>query len=882
MEFGSAPFDSRAPGVQPHSLLAFGWFSGHGRKPLPMYPLLRFALVCACSSVPALGQRLVEPMRIVFDQHPQVGSAHVLRFRTKTVPFNVLLFFAHNPASGAIPKACLVDPNPWRCWQYFAGPGLAMGSFRGGLDFSWRVPNLAFPVPFFAIGLDTRTFKFAMSRVETLTTRLPIFEKTIDASNPTDPHCKTLGDIDGDGFVDALAASSTGGQGLFWYDARNGWRKHRIDTGNFTVDMQVADIDSDGDLDVVIPSSTQAALLWYENPRPRGRPDSSKWKVHALGRTGWIHDVEVGDVDADGDVDVVTRTKLGKLGEVWINEGNGWTRVKFSSRPGEGVGLGDLDNDGDLDIAINGYWIETPSNLKTGRWIERPIDTRQPLDVGARVFDVNQDGRADVIYSPAESSGDFTWHEAPPNPKNGAWRRHVIETGGSFLHTFQIGDMDNDGDADFVTAEMHQSRQRRVTIHFNHHNGRSWSHQVVSHTGSHNIRLGDIDQDGDLDIFGANWNNRSPTNAHLLFWQNRLDAFKRPRPPVTRWARHVIDAQKPWRGVFVMAGDLDGDELPDVVTGGHWYRNPGKLGGTWVRRAFGGSLNNVATLADFDADGDLDVLGTDGKVVGNRFSWARNDGRGRFQIFSNLPRGGGNFLQGVSVANLRGGGNCQVALSWHTTSQGVQVLDVPTNPATTPWKISTLSATSQDEALSVGDIDRDGDCDVLLGTKWLRNDRTSFPSQTLNRTRGLPDRNRLADINGDGRLDAVIGYEATSANERVAWYEQPASSGGNWTEHVIARIIAPMSLDVGDVDNDGDMDVIAGEHNFKKPSSSRVILFENVDGAGLRWRQHVVFEGDEHHDGTVFVDLDKDGDLDVLSIGWFNPRVVIYENLGIR
>ena len=102
--------------------------------------------------------------------------------------------------------------------------------------------------------------------------RVPFEHVVIDRDNPRDPHCKTLADIDGDGYPDAVVASSAGGAGLFWYDARAGWKKWRIAPGNFTTDMQAADIDRDGDLDLVIPNSR---LRWFENPRPRGNPEGA-------------------------------------------------------------------------------------------------------------------------------------------------------------------------------------------------------------------------------------------------------------------------------------------------------------------------------------------------------------------------------------------------------------------------------------------------------------------------------------------------------------------------------------------------------------------------------------------------------------------------------
>jgi hypothetical protein len=184
---------------------------------------------------------------------------------------------------------------------------------------------------------------------------------------------------------------------------------------------------------------------------------------------------------------------------------------------------------------------------------------------------------------------------------------------------------------------------------------------------------------------------------------------------------------------------------------------------------------------------------------------------------------------------------------------------------------------SQDEALSAGDLDGDGRADLLLGTRWLRNAGPVWQPQAI-APEPKPDRNRLADIDGDGRLDAVVGVEAISVPGDVAWYEPPASVGEPWITHPVATVIGPMSLDVGDLDGDGDLDVVVGEHNLVDPASAKLYALENVDSHGLRWVSHVVGIGDEHHDGAVLADIDDDGDLDVLSIGWSHNRVPLYEN----
>ena len=91
-----------------------------------------------------------------------------------------------------------------------------------------------------------------------------------------------------------------------------------------------------------------------------------------------------------------------------------------------------------------------------------------------------------------------------------------------------------------------------------------------------------------------------------------------------------------------------------------------------------------------------------------------------------------------------------------------------------------------------------------------------------------------------------------------------------------------MSVDVADMDHDGDKDIIVGEHFPSNPDSARLIIFENTDFIGQTWAEHLVYMGDEHHDGAQVVDIDGDGDLDIISIGWANSNVLLYENLAVN
>ncbi len=700
----------------------------------------------------------------------------------------------------------------------------------------------------------------------------------IDPSNPANPHCKTLGDIDGDGRLDAVVASSNG-DGMFWYEYP-AWTKHTIRAaGSWTTDMQAGDVDGDGDLDVVIPDSS--AIKWYENPRPAGDPRTTPWTEHTIGAAGADHhDVELGDMEPDGDLDVISRRKNGSDTSFWSQDPGPpitWTRVSLPAGPGEGTALGDLDGDGDLDVAHNGFWLEQQS---PATWTSRTIDTNWASDVGVTIADIDGNGDLDVVLAPSESAGRLSWYDAI-DPVAGPWIEHPIDPSVTYLHTFKAADMDHDGDLDLVTAEMHQSSNPdEVSIYFNDGQGTAWSQQVVADSGSHNLRVGDIGGDGDLDIFGANWNDGAPNSAVVEMWENQTTPLA-----LGSWQRHILETSLPWNSVFVDAGDLNGDGLPDLAVGGWWYPNPGALGGVWTRNAISGpldtpQLNNVALLHDLDNDGDLDLLGTDGKPGGEDFSWARNDGAGGFSGFDITNTAtGGDFLQGVSLYQLIVGGQEEVVLSWHNGGSGTAMLSVPDDPTAAAWPLTVLSASTNQEQVPTGDIDLDGDVDIHLGTSWLRQDAGgAFSTQSGISLSGggVPDRVALADLDGDDDLDVVIGVEFGSA---LVWGENDGA-GGTWTEHAIASDFDYFSVDVGDVDGDGDIDVVGGAHM----GNGEVSLYEN-DGTGLGWTTHVIDSGSsaavDHHDGTVLVDLDLDRDLDVVSVGWSKRSLVIYENLAI-
>ncbi len=701
----------------------------------------------------------------------------------------------------------------------------------------------------------------------------------VDTQGPTNLWMKSVGDIDGDGDPDLVAGGHDGG-GLVWYENPS-WAKHTIDAESpMSTDAEVGDVDKDGDNDVV--ALTDSQVIWYENT---GNPT---WQAHPIADEV-LHDVEIADLDKDGDLDVVARNQgeFGASGETLYfyrqNTPTDWSEHTLPIPNGEGLHLADLDQDGDQDVVINGTWYENTRDILNGPWTAHSYTTAwtHPNSFVA-TGDINGDGRLDIVLSPSELEGGtyrLSWFEAPADPTASEWTEHIIANSvETVLHFVGAADFDNDGTVDVATAEMQQGQDPdEVSVYRNvNGDGLTWTKEVLADTGSHSMRVLDVDDDGDMDLYGANWQS-----DQVELWVNQTC-------PATldNWVRHVVDNDRPWQSVFITSANIDDDQLPDIVAGAWWYQNPGTPGGSWTRHDIGDPLYNMAAVYDFDGDGKPDILGTQGQGsnANSQFVWAHNLGGGSFEILHNVEDAEGDFLQGVAVDAVAPDNKLGVALSWHTAGNGIQTLAVPANPTVDTWTWRQISPTAQDEALSSGDIDRDGDIDLLLGTLWLENQGDTWVVHTLHDTEGAPygesdpDRNRLGDINGDNRLDAIVGYEAISTDGKLAWYEQGLDATAAWTEHPIATVTGPMSLDVVDMDGDGDPDVVVGEHNLDNPENATLYVFENVDGHGEQWQQHEVYTGDEHHDGAQTVDIDGDGDLDIISVGWGNNEVLLYEN----
>ena len=377
-------------------------------------------------------------------------------------------------------------------------------------------------------------------------------------------------------------------------------------------------------------------VWWWENPYP---DYSSDWTRRLIKNSGGDkhHDQMFGDFDDDGKTELVFWNQEDKkliLAEIPSDPRNSgtWnlrTIYSWTSPSHEGLAQADIDNDGVIDIVGGGRWFKLESGGDfTANVIASGMETTR-----AAAGQLVKGGRPEVVFVPGETSGPLIWYEWDGS----SWKGTQLAANVDHGHSLQIEDIDKDGNLDIFAAEMRVNSNNpdaKMWVFFGDGNGNFTTTEIASGYGNHESRVADLDGDGDIDVLGKPYNWDTP---RVDIWLSNLNGAS-CEPSLDEWQRHVIDGGRPERAIFVLPGDLNGDGLADVVSGAWWYQNPGSPSGSWQRRTIGSPLNNVAAVYDFDNDGDLDIVGTEGvgSAGNDHCVSARNNGSGNFSVLSNI------------------------------------------------------------------------------------------------------------------------------------------------------------------------------------------------------------------------------------------------------
>ena len=322
------------------------------------------------------------------------------------------------------------------------------------------------------------------------------------------------------------------------------------------------------------------------------------------------------------------------------------------------------------------------------------------------------------------------------------------------------------------------------------------------------------------------------------------------------FVRTVIARDSPHDPLGKALADLNGDGRADVIVAGRngplvWYAYPG-----WTRSVIanqGYTTQGGLAAGDLDRDGDLDV--TVGTV------WFENPrlpaGNPATSPWRAHPVGAAGNRE-VDIADLDRDGKPDVVLRGETGS--TVTLFRQNRPDA--WVRRAVNGIGT-QGLALADLNKDGFPDIVMGGRWLRNPGRNLLSQPwLRRNFGSwsPEAAlAVGDLNGDHRPDVVMSV--AEGPGRISWFESPPNPGqARWQERVIDRgpLDSAEGVSLVDLDRDGDLDVVTSELGGR----GRLLLYLN-EGRGSRWTRQVLGTPGLHD--IRLADVGGDGDVDILG-----------------
>lgn len=548
-----------------------------------------------------------------------------------------------------------------------------------------------------------------------------------------------------------------------------------VGSGTWTNSLTLADVDGDGDLDV-LSGGCDGAVAWYANDGNGGFDGSQSLIAQGL---ECVQSVLAVDIDLDGDADVVTLSddKLSWFEN--IAQGNFGPQVLIANEFYNGTAMesADLNNDGNPDLVMrtdNGCF----------RWLANP----GPV-------------------------GDWTWQQQQCTPQGSYGTNRA----------FALVDLIGDDGLDVVTTSGYESSSVEISVNRNGYFDETYSavsFPVYYETGVSSLTSADLDGDGDMDLVATD------QHGDRVFWL--------AQEPSTSPTELRVSVDPAATNVYGLAyADFDGDGDMDLVSADRqkshveFYMKEGSVfvGPTTI------SIIPASRIeaSDINGDGHMDVL-----VAG-----------GEFDRVEYIPgNGDGTFGEPVTVSD---------EVSW----------------------VSGVSA---------ADLDNDGDLDVVSASwdnkfAWYKNlgEGNFGPQQILTGLINSPGDVATSDVDNDGDLDVVgIAYDASPYG--IVWFEN--QGGGLFSQFIpLANVYGDwaygmVDLHMADVNGDGTEDALVANVEF-----DRVSYFPN-SGNGV-WGNEVFVTGQADGCSAVYAaDMDADGDLDILSASTDDDKVAWYENLG--
>ena len=639
-----------------------------------------------------------------------------------------------------------------------------------------------------------------------------------------------LGDLNGDGDSDAVVVNRQDDNVSILLN--NGDRTFAeqvtYPVGQNPWSVVLVDLDGDGDLDQAISQATfdDNVLVLFND----GQANFTAGGTYAAG--DFAYQIVSGDLDGDQDPDLAVANPAGNTVSVLLNSGDGTFAAQNAFATGTDprtLAIADLDGDADLDITTANWGMNNASVLLN-------------------------DGR-----------GSFG---APSN-----------FSAGSNPLCIAAGDLDGDGDEDLAVGNYF-GNDFAILIN----NGSA----AFTKAGSYPAGTGrpmaaavaDLDDDGDLDIAAPSQNSETVA----VLWNNGAASF----------ATEIVDGAS-GNPTGIAVGDVDGDSYLDIAVANYFGYNVSFIFG----RGDGTLASNPATITgpgprevvldDLDGDGDLDIAAatfTNNLQLGDHaISLHKGNGDGAFDdVVFKLCNTSSNGPQAIASGDLNGDGRPDLAIAYET-GRSVSVMlnngggtfgqDVPYGhilPGGQVW--------ANDVAL--GDLDGDKDLDLVSAGLHLSVSLNKGNGTFTNEVAYEPFLStysiQLEDVDGDDDLDIAAASFFGAFEDGLLTIRLNNGSGTFGAPTDYPAGLSPSSIAFGDIDGDGDREVLVANWFTSDSGQGHVSIMERNSSGDYVIASTV--DADRRCRFGSLADLDQDGDLDIVVSNNVGDNVSVALNHG--
>jgi hypothetical protein len=653
----------------------------------------------------------------------------------------------------------------------------------------------------------------------------------------------------------------------------------------------IADVNNDGFKDIIVAGNTK--IGWFKNSNGSGNFSNCNLITNT---NSSYHNVVAGDVDGDNDTDIVfsfwgnniqqfywcrNLDGLGNFGPpILIISGGSYMNNKMQ--------IIDVDADNDLDVLIstNNYFSFFENTNGTGSFTEHLIagsHTSASTSISNFIAkNVDSEPRAEVV---SVINGTLSCYKINPN-----FTVTLVDaiTSNAFSDTYDIADIDNDGFQDIVTS-YNNGNTKKLQWFRNLTGAGSFgiAQNMVNMPANMSTNANGNDEKRAIEIVDFNNDNKldivhTDSNIANANW------YKNMGNGVFVMQQLLTTTNQNIRDVKIM--DANGDGFKDIllsIRGENklaWYNNTTGTGVFGTENLIGhiAVTPNKVDAGDIDNDGDVDLVSSSGD---SKLAWYKNT-NGGFTETQNVITQSLVNASNATLGDIDNDGDLDVmAFSWYQNSGDFSSIVWYENANGTgnfTQQHIVVSNTEQIQAIRLADIDNDGDKDVICGSTnnvislYKNNGNGTFAAQTIFSTytygRYLLDM-VTGDIDNDGDTDVVVSFN----NNEIAWYENSNGQGNLSTKHVIvATMHYPISIFVADLDGDNNKDLI-----FNNRFQNQVGYFKN-NGSGVFGIATLIPITGLLHPSIAFAqDVDNDGDQDLFFNNETGSRLSYLLNDGL-